>query len=131
MINENLEDFLSKLSNTELAFFFKHRKNEFMPNSQHKIHLELKKRNLSNSNVSDLIRGIDQTNTDNCPKCGSNNFQEIIDTEVHSTNYGGYETEIISRKCRICAYNAQKDAPISWRVKINRFLGKYAWKRLK
>jgi hypothetical protein len=131
LTKDNLKEFLSNLNDKELAFFFKFRQNEFMPESQFKIQSEIKKRNLSDASISELTKEIEQINTDNCPKCGSTKFQEIIDTEIHTTNYGGYETEIVSRKCRICAYNAQKDKPINWSVKLNRFLGKYAWKRLK
>jgi predicted Zn-ribbon and HTH transcriptional regulator len=131
MKNESLEIFLSNLTDRELAFFTKFRQKEFMPESQHKIQSELKKRNLSDLGISGLTKEIEQVKIGNCPRCGSNNFQEITDTELRSTKYGGYEIEIISRSCRICSYNAQKDKPINWKVRLRKFLGKYAWKRLK
>jgi len=102
-----------------------------MPESQNKIQSELNSRSLLDLNIVELTKEIDQVEFGNCPRCGSSNFQNIKETELRSTSYGGYEVEINSRKCRICAYNAQKDKPISWKVRLNRFLGKYSWKKLK
>jgi len=119
------------MSDRELAFFFNYRRTEFMAESQNKIQLELQKRNLTEFKISELISISIEPTEENCPRCRSNNFMEITDTELRNTKYGGYEVEINSRKCRICGYNAQKDKPINWKVRMNRFFGKYNWKKLK
>lgn len=128
---EKLEDFLKELTDKELAFFSKFHYHEFMPESQQKIQSEIKSRSLSTLKVNELINEVSQVELGYCPRCGSKNFQEIIDTEFRSRGYGAYEEEIKTEKCRICSYNAQKDKAISWRVRLNKFLGKYAWKKLK
>lgn len=131
MKKESLEDFLQNLTDKELAFFSKYRRTEFMPESQAKIHSELKNRNLTDSKITELTKPVGQTELENCPRCGSSNFQELNETELRATKYGGYEVEINSRKCRICGYNPQMDKPINWKVRLDRFLGKYSWTKLK
>jgi hypothetical protein len=128
---ENLEDFLRKLTDKELAFFSKFRCHEFMPESQQKIQSEIKSRSLSDLKIDELTNEVSPVELGYCPRCGSKNFQEIIDTEFRSRGPGAYEVEIKTDKCRICSYNAQKDKAISWKVWLNKFLGKYAWKKLK
>ncbi len=131
MKKESLEDFLVKLTNKELAFFFQFRRTEFMPESQNKIHSELKSRNLTELKIAELTKPIGKTELENCPRCGSQIFQEIKETELRSTKYGGYEVEINSWKCRICGYNSRIDKPINWKIRLDRFLGKYSWTKLK
>ena len=131
MKKEKLNDFLKKLTDKELAFFSKFRSKEFIPKSQYQIKSELKLRGLTDFNIINLIHDKSNLIEDNCPRCNSYNFDEIKDTEINLTDFGGYEIQINSRKCRICAYNPQKDKPINFRVRLNRFLGKYAWRKLK
>lgn len=102
-----------------------------MPESQEKIQSEIENRNLTDFALAELTKPIGETELENCPRCGSNLFQEIKETELRSTKYGGYEVEINSRKCRICSYNPQMDKPINWKVRLDRFLGKYSWTKLK
>ena len=96
-----------------------------------KIKKEISNRNLSESDIEKLTGEIEQVESGFCPRCGSDNFQDIKETELRASKYGGYEVEINTRKCRICAYNPQKDKPVNWSVRLNRFLGKYAWVKLK
>lgn len=119
------------MTDKELAFFSCYRRTEFMPESQNKILTELENRNLSESQTSELIKEIAEVSNENCPRCQSSNFMAIKDIELRSTQYGGYEVEINSRKCRICGYNVQKDKSLNWKVRLNRFLGKYKWTKLK
>ena len=114
-----------------MLFFFKYRRTELMQESQNKIHSELKSRSLSESQTTELLKQVGKVKSENCPRCGSHRFTEIKDTELRATKYGGYEVEINSRKCKICSYNPQKDKPINWKVRLNKFLGKYAWTKLK
>ena|SRR5690606_4764548 len=102
-----------------------------MPESQAKIKSELKNRSLTDSEIAELTAPVGQTELENCPRCDSRNFEEIKETELRTTKYGGYEVEINSRKCRICGYNPKIDKPINWKVRLNRFLGKYSWTKLK
>lgn len=131
MKKEGLQEHLHDLTDKELAFFSKYRRKEFMPESQAKIQSELKNRNLTDSEIAELTTPVVQTELENCPRCGSRNFQEIKETELRATKYGGYEVEINSRKCRICGYNPEMDKPINWKVRLDRFLGKYSWTKLK
>ncbi|SNR74223.1 hypothetical protein SAMN04488009_3534 [Maribacter sedimenticola] len=119
------------MTDREIAFFFTYRQTEFMPESQEKVRTELKKRNLGNLQVMDLINQKVKISLDNCPRCQSSDFMQIKDTDLRSYGYGGYEVEINSRKCRICGYNAQKDKSLNWKVRLNKFLGKYNWTKLK
>ncbi|MBC7000852.1 hypothetical protein [Cytophaga sp. FL35] len=131
MKKESLKEFLQNLTDREIAFFFKYRRTELMPESQEKIQSEIENRNLTDFALAELTKPIGETELENCPRCGSNLFQEIKETELRSTKYGGYEVEINSRKCRICSYNPQMDKPINWKVRLDRFLGKYSWTKLK
>lgn len=131
MKKESLTEFLQNLTDKELAFFSKYRRTEFMPESQEKIQSEIESRNLTELNITELTKPIEQMDLNNCHRCGSNLFQEIKKTELRSTRYGGYEVEINSRKCRICGYNPYVDKPLNWKVRLNRFLGIYSWKKLK
>ena len=131
MKRERLEDFLKKMTDKELAFFLKFRYKEFMPYSKQKIQSELNKRSLSDIHLAKLTNHNAKFELENCPRCGSNNFYSIKESELRATQYGGYEVEKTSKKCRICSYNAEKDKPISWKVRFYKFLGKYSWKKLK
>ena len=128
---ENLEEFLNSMTDREIAFFSTYRQTEFMPESQEKVRVELQKRNLTKAQVTDLINQSEKATLDNCPRCQSSDFMQIKDTDLRSSGYGGYEVEINSRKCRICGYNAQKDKSLNWKVRLNRFWGKYSWTKLK
>ena len=130
-MKERLEDFIQSLTDKELAFFYEYRRTEFIPQSQDKIRSELKNRKLTDTKISELISAVVNKELGGCSRCSSNNFQEIKETELRSTSYGRYEVEINSWKCRICGYNPQKDKPINWRVRLNKFLGKYSWTRFK
>ncbi|WP_421823534.1 hypothetical protein [Flagellimonas oceanensis] len=131
MRKENLEDFLKHLTDKELAFFYRFRSKEFMPNSRDKILSELNRRNLTETQIDEMTEQAEQMSPGNCPRCGSSRLVEVKDTELRATKYGGYEVEINSRKCRICSYNAEKDQPINWKVRLDRFFGKFSWIKLK
>ena len=119
------------MTNREIAFFSTYRQIEFMPESQDKVQNELNKRNLDRSQVNFLINQSKKTTLNNCPRCQSSDFMQIKDTDLRVSRYGGYEVEIKSRKCRICGYNAQKDESLNWIVRLNKFLGRYRWTKLK
>ena len=131
MKKENLEELLNNRTNREIAFFSTYRQIEFMPESQDKVQNELNKRNLDRSQVNFLINQSKKTTLNNCPRCQSSDFMQIKYTDLRVSRYGGYEVEINSRKCRICGYNAQKDESLNWIVRLNKFLGRYRWTKLK
>ncbi|QNJ98156.1 hypothetical protein ALE3EI_1599 [Constantimarinum furrinae] len=102
-----------------------------MPASQEKISEELRKRNLTKSKIVQLTHPQEVEDNEKCPRCGSNNFQQIKDNELRATKYGGYEVEVNSQKCRICSYNAHKDQALNWKVWFKQFFRKYSWTKLK
>jgi hypothetical protein len=106
LIKENIQELLNSLSDRELAYFSKYRRYEFMAESQKKIQSELEKRNITESRIESLINIVESITNENCPRCPSENFIDIKDVELRTSNYASYEVEINSRKCRICAYNA-------------------------
>lgn len=128
---ESLDKFLQSLTDKELAFFFEYRRNEFMQSSKNKIILELKSRNLTDARIANLIKPIKEIDLEHCSRCGSNKFEQIKETELRGSGFGGYEVEIFSRKCRVCGYNPRVDKPLNWQVRWYRFLGRYSWIKLK
>lgn len=131
MKTDNLHTFLKSLTDREFAFFFKYRRFEFMLESQEKIEGELSDRNLTEIQLTKLTTENKLNTFGQCPRCGANKFIEIAEVELHPTEFGGYEVEVNTRKCRVCAYNAQKDEAINWKVSLNKFFGKYRWKKYK
>jgi ribosomal protein L37E len=102
-----------------------------MPISQDLINLEVQNRTLTDPQIEELTKPPYEVDFGDCPRCGSTSHLEIKETELISTSYGGYEIEVNSRKCRICGYNPHKDKAISWQIRLKKFLGKYAWTKLK
>lgn len=134
-LNEDLNTFLSSLSNSELATFIAYRFDDFLDNSKQKIIKEVKKRNLSITDLKHLYeKGITDNNTDlnsACPNCGSSKFILETDFELRQKNYGSYEVAVESNRCRICGFNPAKSKQKGLFKKIKQKLGFYRETRLK
>jgi DNA-directed RNA polymerase subunit RPC12/RpoP len=59
----------------------------------------------------DPLENIVITSDDNCQRCNSQNFEKISETEFRSGGLTGYEVELVSYKCKVCGFNAEKDVP--------------------
>lgn len=101
-----------------------------MKNSLELIEREKEGRNLIDGEIKTKIDYSVICN-DRCLRCQSNNFQSIVDSKLKIHSYTAYEVEYHSRKCRICGYNAFKDKPLNFKIRFNKWIGKYYWKKLK
>lgn len=120
-----LDNFLSNLSDHELAIFFGFRYNTFLYKSKEKIDNEIKKRNLSPENLKSLKdkklinESIEEIKK--CPRCGSNKlFIETDFKEVPISEFSSAEIAMDSFRCRLCGFNANKSTPKNLLDRIKR-----------
>lgn len=112
----NLELFLKKLSNSELAIFIGYRYGEFLSNSKEKIKAEVHRRKLSAENLSGLFnKGLNTEDNNefknNCPRCNSSRIIIENDKELKSISYASYEVMVETNRCLLCGYNPDKRKP--------------------
>lgn len=106
-----LEFFLNNLSDIELAFFFKYRYNEFLDNSKIKINNEIKARNLSNDDLTNLIltSKISKNNHSRndllCPRCNSNKIQSKKKKKLKTFKWISYEKTYYALSCKVCGHS--------------------------
>lgn len=123
------KDFISSLTDHELAIFFGYRYNAFLENSQKKIDEQIKNRNLSSAKLELLKEsklGSDLSKeSKTCPRCGSDRlFVESDYTEIPVSEVASAEIATDSYRCRLCGYNADKTRPKNFAERIKRMLGR-------
>ena len=126
---KEFNNFLSKLSDHELAIFFGYRYNSFMANSKEKIDNEIKKRNLSSEKLKSLLdtKLIIETRSENksCARCGSHKLYIETDyKEIPISEFSSAEIAMDSYRCRLCGYNADKATPKNILDRIKRVFKK-------
>jgi hypothetical protein len=68
----DVSDFLAQLSDNELAFLVRYRKDSYLPASQQFIEVEVQKRNLSEVQIDEIIKAVSfDRGNDGCPRCNS------------------------------------------------------------
>ena len=103
-MNQKLAEFIRKLNNQELAFFYKFRYDSFMSPSKNLILNELNKRKLTDKEIETLT-GTKTTSFKNelcCPICGSNKIDTILEKELKIFFGFSYEKEKRKFQCKIC-----------------------------
>ena len=131
---KDLDIFLENLNDSELAAFIAYRFEDFLDNSRQKIVREIKKRELTHSDLKILFdKGlqIDTESNITCPQCGSDRFYIETDYELRQRKYGSYEIAVDSNRCRICGFNPAKSSQKGLINKIKQALGFYSETRLK
>jgi len=109
-----LVDFLSDLTDPELAAFVAYRYLEFQPGNQKKIKEEIKRRNLDGDKLSSLYKSGIENKYDSdytCPRCKSNRYFLEVDHEIRTNQYFSREVIVESNMCQICGYNPTKRKP--------------------
>ncbi len=124
-----LKDFLSGLSDQELAIFFEYRYHTFLENSKKMIDGEIASRNLSSEQLSllkdrklncELSKEIRC-----CQRCGSDKlFVETDYTEMPVSEVASAEIATDSYRCRLCGYNADKSTSTNFTNRIKRVFGR-------
>jgi len=111
-----LENFLNKLTDHELAIFYMNRYAGFLENSKKKIDSEIVKRNLIQENLNLLgtqkliIESVEKFQI--CQKCGSNRlFIETDYKEIPISEFSSAEIAMDSYRCRLCGFNPGKAVP--------------------
>lgn len=120
-----LDNFISSLSDHELAIFFGYRYDRFLENSKKKIDKEIGKRNLSSESLKSLIESklFNEPTKENrsCSRCGSDRiFIETDYKEIPVTEFSSAEIAMDSYRCRLCGYNEDKKLPKNLFERINR-----------
>lgn len=111
-----LENFLTRLSDHELSIFIGYRFDDFLEESKKKIISEAKKRNLTKEKIEQLsITRLEIENNDKsliCSQCGSSQtFTETdYDQEIRH-KYLTAEVAIETKRCRLCGFNPGKTNP--------------------
>ena len=105
-----LQEFLSILSNHELARFYEYRYPEFLKGSKEKIDEELKRRAMDKNNLSPHINPHNhQENSTVCPQCYSSKFYTSTEIETVNYSYASVDLEVDYRTCLVCLYSEEKD----------------------
>ena len=82
-----IDEFLSELSETELAYFAKFKLKTYMPETQKKIENHIEKKGLSAEKIEKLIaentQQFESIDKEICPRCGS---QNLLKRKVEWTN---------------------------------------------
>ncbi len=113
---KELDYFLNKLSDHELAIFYGFRYSGFLDGSKEKIDDEIKKRNLSLEKLKSLqykkLINDSKEEKIGCERCGSNKlFIETDYKEVPISEFSSAEIAMDSYRCRLCGFNANKAKP--------------------
>lgn len=110
------ENFITNLSDHELAVFVRYSYHGFLKKSKERIEKEIRKRNLSPKEIENYSRKKLTTDSakelNQCPRCGSvkriteSNFWEIPFSEFSSV-----EMASDSNRCQLCGFNLEKSSP--------------------
>jgi len=124
----SLADFIASLSDRQFAFFVRYRAKEFLIESKEIIANEFIRRSMSMESVEALTKRSKVVINENCPRCQSHDFFLEYDIQLIMSRYSSSEVKIWSKRCRICGYNAHRDKPLNFRVRLQRWLGRYSWR---
>ncbi len=122
---DNLISLFEQMDDREFGYFYKYRLDEFMPKTKKRIEVE---RNIRQLSIDLINKTIQQNQIDpkkDCPRCYSNLKFEETDIVLVQTGEGGYQKYVHSFKCLVCGYNPFKHKPLNWKIRWNKFLGKY------
>src|SRR5680860_302989 len=111
-----LDNFISNLSDRELAIFFGYRYDRFLDKSKVKIDNEIRKRKLSPEKLKSLLdtklNKVSINEIRSCTRCGSNKlFIETDYKEIPVSEFSSAEVAQVSFRCRLCGYNLDKTTP--------------------
>lgn len=110
-----LEDFISTLSDTELAIFIAYQYDGFIGSSKQMIKEAVLKRKLTPDKLAELYKKGLSKPIDNslhfCPRCYSTKLYVETDHELRTVRYYSYEVAVDSLRCRLCGYNPDKRKP--------------------
>lgn len=131
----NLDNFLSSLSDHELAIFKGFRYHSFLQNSKEKITIEIKRRNLSSETLENFFG--EKLNIDTkdksvcCSLCGSDKlFIESNFEEKPISEFSSVEVAIDSVRCRLCGFNPSKTTPKSFTERLKKLFQKNRSRRI-
>lgn len=130
-----LDNFISNLSDHELAIFFGYRYDTFLDKSKVKIDNEIGKRKLSPEKLKSLLNtklnkaSLNEIRT--CTRCGSNKlFIETDYKEIPISEFSSAELAHDSYRCRLCGYNLAKSTPNNFLERIKRMFTKTRSQRI-
>lgn len=131
---KELDNFISSLSDHELAIFIRYRSDGFLSNTKEKIDAEVKRRNLTLAQLelyaNEKLNIKSEGKKKRCPRCGSERlFEESNYTEIPFTEFSSLEIISNTNRCRLCGYNSDKANPKTFRERIIRFFRKIWNKR--
>lgn len=112
MKKSRLEDFISKLTDTELAIFIAYQYDGFIGSSKQKLKDAVLKRGLTSEKLSELFnKGLSKPEDNSlhfCPRCYSIKLYVETDHELETVKYYSYEVAVDTLRCRLCGYNPNK-----------------------
>ena len=132
---KELDNFISGLTDHEIAVFFAYRYEGFLKKSKLKIENEIKNRNLSSEKLKSLsnikLNKVLLKETRCCPRCGSEKlFMETDYKEVPVSEFSSAEVATDSYRCRLCGYNPDKSNPKNFANRILKVFKKTKMSRI-
>lgn len=129
------ENFISSLTDHELAIFVGYRYQGFLASSKEKILAEIKKRKLSSDQLeayfTTKLESESAKNLNSCPRCGSNQlFVETDYQEKPVSDLSSVEIAIDTFRCRLCGFNPDKDTPKNFFDRLKRKIKNNKHKRI-
>ncbi|MBK3519768.1 hypothetical protein [Carboxylicivirga marina] len=131
---DELQKFISNLTDIELAKFIGYRIKGFMGSSQQFILDEARSRGLGFEEIKTLFKNEIPQGSNMlycCPQCGSDKYFTETDYAQRQVRYISYEVAIESNRCRICGFNPNKNDHKGVINKIKKVLGFYRSTRLR
>ena len=112
-----LSDKLNEFEDFELAFLLSYKGDEYTPTTKGLILEEIKRRNLNETDLINLIRekenhSSEDADYNHCPRCSSNKIvvrRHFDNSEIEGDNaFFGLEPKYVnSYECGVCGYNFQ------------------------
>jgi len=124
------ENFITNLSDHELAIFAHYSYHGFLKKSKDRIDKEIKKRKLSPKKLEkyshEKLTNDTSEELNQCPRCGST--KRIIETdfwEIPFSEFSSVEMASDSNRCQLCSFNLEKNLSKDLFGKIKR-----KWERI-
>lgn len=112
LIMSRLEEFISTITDTELAIFIAYQFDGFINSSKQKLRDEVLNRGLISDKLSDLYKkGLSKPADKSiqfCPRCYSTKLFIETDHELRTVGHASYEVAVDTMRCRLCGYNPDK-----------------------
>ena len=100
---------------------------EFLDGSKQIIEKHKLAKRLNDFEIRKIVNNQEVVFNDRCPRCQGLNYDQVTDIDVEISNNVAVERKVHSRRCRVCGYNALKNKPLNWKMRIRKLWYKDYW----